>query len=267
MKWCAAGLLAVAAAGCGAGRQAASEAPQEWIEPATGMAFVRIPAGRFTMGSPLSEPGREEQERQHEVALSRPFYLGRYEVTQGEWQTVQGENPSWFPGNPSMPVERVNWFEVQQFLERLTDRSDDSRFRLPSEAEWEYACRAGATTAYPGGATLTTQQANVDGRLQSGPPVEPVFRGKPTPVGDFPANAWGLHDMTGNVWEWTSDEHCEYGDGPVVDPAVTCRARLKVIRGGSWYFGADSARCALRYTHNPSDRGFSLGFRVVREEK
>jgi sulfatase modifying factor 1 len=235
--------------------------PSRWTEAVTGIVFVEIPAGGFVMGSPTGEPGRESQERQHRVTISQQFWLGRFEVTQAQWQRVMSANPSHFHSpDGALPVEQVNWYEVHEFLQRLGKLSPGSSFRLPTEAEWEYACRAGTTTAYSTGATLSPKDANVsparDTRVDA--------RGRTMKVGSFAPNAWGLHDMHGNVWEWTDDDHCPYA-GDETDPRATCKSGVKVIRGGSWYFAADSARCALRYTHRPGDRGFSLGFRVVRE--
>ena len=246
-------VLLVVVAGC---RDAP---PRTWTEPSTRMSFVLAPAGRFTMGSPPGEPGREAQERPHEVTLTRAFYIGRHEVTQAQWRVVMGGNPSTFAGRGGdHPVENVSYAEVAAFLERLNARAPAGvAFRLPTEAEWEYACRAGTTTAYHGGPTLRWSEANYNAD-----PASAATHGT-TAVGRFPPNAWGLHDMHGNVWEWTGDDHCPYPDGPARDPRASCGSGLKVIRGGSWYFGADSARCALRYTHPPADRGFSLGFRVV----
>jgi len=237
-------LVVCFAAACGPNGAAASKI---WVEPTTGMAFVSIPAGSFTMGSPPGEAGREPGEVPHVVTMPRSFWMGKFEVTQTEWQAVMGGNPSSFSASGGdFPVEQVNWFEVHAFLTRLAARTPGNRFRLPTEAEWEYACRAGTTTAYSTGPTLTRGQANITASATTAP----AERGQTTRVGSFPPNPWGLYDMHGNVWEWTDDDA-----GP-----------LKIIRGGSWYFGADSARCALRYTHRPQDRGFSLGFRVVREQ-
>lgn len=250
----------------GASCRAPGSAPPVWREPATGMAFVLVPAGRFAMGSPADEPGREAQETRHPVVLTRPYWLGRTEVTQAQCRTVLGADPSHFAAlADELPVERVSLHDVERFLAELERRSPGSRFRLPTEAEWEHACRAGRATAYPTGARLTTAEANYDGRypLPGQPPGE--NRDRPTKVASFPPNPWGLHDMNGNVWEWTADEHCPYPEGEAVDPLGRCGAALRIIRGGSWAFGADSARCALRYTHAPQDRGYSLGFRVVRE--
>ena len=166
--------------------------------------------------------------------------------------------------DPDLPVVNVNWFEVNAFLEKLS-AFRSGRYRLPSEAEWEYACRAGTTTAYSTGAALTTDQANYNGEFPLPGHARGRNRAAVSKAGSFPPNAWGLHDMHGNAWEWTADPLCPYPDGPSTDPAAACDAPLKVIRGGSWRFNADSARCALRYTHNPQDRGDSLGFRVVLE--
>ena len=235
-----------------------------WTEPRTGMVFALVPAGRFLMGSPESERYREVQEVRHEVTISRPFFLGAFEVTQQQWRAVMATTPSWFGGGGRRPVENVNWFEVQDFLRRMTAASGDGVFRLPTEAEWEYACRAGTTTAYHLGTSLTADQAMVDPRSSEDATGAPGTGG-PARVGAFAPNPWGLHDMHGNVWEWTADPHCDYPATGTTDPRPACSGPRKVIRGGSWYFRADSARCASRYTHRPQDRGFSLGFRVLRE--
>ncbi len=255
-------LLALVTAAC-------ADPPVEWSDPTTGMAFVLVPAGTFTMGTPETEPGHQADEVLHRVRISRPFYLGKYEVTQGEWQRATGGNPSHFQSCGSRcPVERVSWYEVQGFLARL-GRLSGERYRLPTEAEWEYACRAGTTTAFSTGSGLGSTRADYDARYPLPGHPRGAYRERPTPVGTFPPNPWGLFDLHGNVWEWTADEHCPYeqpaAGGEVVDPVDRCGAPLKVIRGGSWYFDEASARCGLRYTHRPQDRGFSLGFRVVRE--
>ena len=216
------------------------------------------------MGSPPGERGREAEETAHSVTISRPFYLGATEVTQGQWERVMGSNPSHFRScGPGCPVEEVSWYDVQAFIARL-DSLTSRRFRLPTEAEWEYACRAGTTTPFSTGSDLTPEQANYDaeGSAHAASPV--AFRRSPAPVASFAANAFGLFDLHGNVWEWTSDDHCPYPGGPVADPVANCSSEEKVIRGGSWYFDRDSARCALRYTHRPQDRGPSLGFRLAR---
>lgn len=234
-------------------------------EPLTGLQFVRIQSGRFTMGSPPGQPGRQSEETAHEVVLTRDFYLSVTEVTQRQWLAVMGSNPSTFSrAGLDAPVEQVSWHEVQTFLERLNARSS-KRFRLPTEAEWEYACRAGTKTAYAFGDHLSTAQANYDGRFLLPGQAKGTFRGTTLPVRSFQPNAWGLYDMHGNVWEWCADEYCPYPTTPSTDPVNACGSPYKVIRGGSWYFGADSARSALRYTHEPHLRGFSIGFRVARD--
>jgi formylglycine-generating enzyme required for sulfatase activity len=240
-----------------------------YTEPFTGMRFVLLPAGEFTMGSPPGEPGRQDDEVAHRVVLSRPFYLAATEVTQGEWTKVMGSNPSRFRElGPQAPVERVSWVEVHEFLRRLNGRLDtrgEGRFRLPTEAEWEYACRAGATTAYASGDRLSTDDANYDGRYPLPDQAVGADRGTTAQVGSFRPNRWGLYDLSGNVWEWCEDDYCPYPAHEVRDPLDRCGSGLEVIRGGSWVFGADSARCALRYTHAPQLRGYSLGFRVARD--
>lgn len=227
------------------------------------MRFVRIPAGTFTIGSPQSEPGHQESERLHQVTISRPFTIAACEVTQRQWIAVMGNNPSHFRG-PDLPVESVNWYEAHEFLRRLNARGE-GRFRLPTEAEWEVACRAGTRTAYAFGNVLSAADANYDARYPLPGDKPGPYRGAPIAVASFRPNAWGLFDMHGNVWEWCEDDFCPYPAGPATDPLGRCNSGLKVIRGGSWYFNADSARSALRYTHRPQDRGFSLGFRVVRD--
>jgi sulfatase modifying factor 1 len=237
------------------------------VDPLTGMAFSLIPAGSFDMGTPETEPQREPQERLHRVTISRGFYLGVHEVTQREWTRVMRANPSNFKGCPACPVERVTYFDVEQFLERLNAAKGWPGFRLPTEAEWEYACRAGGHDAYGASATITPSRANyaADHKAPATAHPERQAPGRTLPVGTFAPNAFGLFDMSGNVWEWTSDDHCAYPDSGVTDPSGRCGSGLKVIRGGSWYFGADSARCGMRYTHRPQDRGFSLGVRLAHD--
>ena len=236
-------------------------------EPWTGMTFVELPPGRFTMGSATTEASRNDDELLHDVEITRPFFLGQTEVTQQQWRTVMGNTPSQFAGcGPRCPVENVSYAEVQKFLDKLNAHTPQTlRYRLPSEAEWEYACRARTTGPFSTGENLTTAQANYNGRQPYGSFPAGEFRQKPTPTGTFPLNPWGLADMHGNVWEWTSDWYGPYSEGPAanIDPRGAGSGDKRVIRGGSWFFDANSARCALRYTHAPQDKGFSLGFRVA----
>jgi formylglycine-generating enzyme required for sulfatase activity len=234
----------------------------EW----TGMPLVEIPGGRFTMGSASSETGRNDDETLHDVELTRPFFLGRNEVTQQEWKTVMGTAPSQFATcGAKCPVENVTFADIQQFLAKLTGRTKLRRYRLPTEAEWEYACRARTTGPFSTGENLTTAQANYNGTQPYDKFPAGDFRQRPTPVGTFGLNPWGLADMHGNVWEWTSDWYGPYAETTAanIDPHGLASGEKRVIRGGSWFFDANSARCGLRYTHAPQDRGFSLGFRVA----
>ena len=236
--------------------------PEQWTEPASGIAFVRIDAGEFTMGSPPDEPGHQDDEARHRVRLSRPFFLARTEVTRRQWRALMPPHDD--SADPDLPAVNVNWLDVNAFVGKL-NALGRGRFRLPTEAEWEYACRAGTTTPYSTGALLTTDQANYNGEFPLPGQARGSNRRALSKAGTFAPNPWGLRDMHGNAWEWTADPKCPYPSGDVVDPEPSCDAELKAIRGGSWRFNADSARCALRYTHRPQDRGDSLGFRVVRE--
>jgi formylglycine-generating enzyme required for sulfatase activity len=260
------GALTLAACSPAQKEPAAAPVPA-WREPVTGMVFLHVAPGRFRMGSGPEEKGRQEDETPHEVVLTRGFYLGRHEVTRAEWTAVMGRDPSQVRGcGPRCPVETVSYLSIQEFIERLDKLSPDgSRFRLPTEAEWEYACRAGTSTPFSTGGNLTTEQANYDGRYpyEGHPPGR--YLGRPAPVGSYLPNPWGFHDLHGNVWEWCEDRYGPSPAGEVRDPRGPDTGGRRVIRGGSWYFDANSARCALRYTHAVSDLGFSLGFRLVRE--
>jgi len=236
-----------------------------YLEPTTGMVLVAVPPGSFVMGSQPTEAGRNVDETPHRVTLTDVFYIGQREVTQAEWKQVMNSNPAHFSSCARCPVEQVTFDEVNDFLARLSGNTVAMRFRLPTEAEWEYACRAGATTPFNTGEQLTADQANIDGRYPYAGGPAGAARGKTTPVGSFKPNAWGLSDMHGNVWEWTNDWYGPYDGAHATNPPGPSRGTKRVIRGGSWAFDANSARCALRYTHSPQDKGYSLGFRVVAE--
>jgi formylglycine-generating enzyme required for sulfatase activity len=214
------------------------------------------------MGTPVTEPWREAQEVPHAVRLTVPYYLARYELTQSQWAGVMGANPSNFKDcGGSCPVERVNYLDVERFLHRLNQRGRPG-FRLPTEAEWEYACRAGGTEPFGHRSSLSSLDANIDGTYPYNAP-KGIARNRTTAVGQFAPNPWGFFDMSGNVWEWVQDWYCLYPDKPVADPVGRCSSEFRVIRGGSWKFDGGSARCGVRYTHRPQDSGYSLGVRLA----
>lgn len=256
--------VAAATIGLSVAAAAAQKTPTS-TEPGAGIELVEIAAGRFVMGSPPGETGRNADEAAHDVTLSRAFYLGRFEVTQEQWARVMGTNPGHFAGcGPRCPIETVSFFDIERFLEKLNAATATPfTYRLPTEAEWEFACRAATVTPFSTGMNLTAEQANYNGEHPYASFAKGLFRRGPTPVGSFAPNAWGLSDMHGNVWEWTADWYGAYPAGAAVDPHGPPAGEKRVIRGGSWYFDANSARCALRYTHAPKDRGFSLGFRLA----
>ncbi|MBS1794308.1 MAG: formylglycine-generating enzyme family protein [Acidobacteria bacterium] len=226
------------------------------------MEFVKIPAGSFTMGSPPGEKDREDNENQHRVTIGRDFYLGKYEVTQAQWKAVMGSNPSIFKGD-NLPVENVSWDDAQEFIKKLNAKGEGT-YRLPTEAEWEYAARAGTTTAFSFGDSLSSEQANFDGNYPYGTASKGKYLAKTTPVGSYAPNGWGLYDMHGNVWEWCADWYGDYPDGSVADPTGPGSGSNRVNRGGSWRSHGRGLRSAYRYGYVPSDRYYILGFRLVR---
>ena len=234
------------------------------------MTMVFIPAGSFDMGSPENEPNRGSDETLHRVTISKPFWMGKYEVTQEQWQAVMGNSLSNFKG-PKLPVETVSWDDCQQFLSRLNQKHPGKIFRLPTEAEWEYACRAGTTTAYqwgddPDGGAGWCNAADQAAKRQN--PGWTVFSwddgyANTAPVGSFRANAWGLFDMHGNVWEWCQDWYGPYQAGAQTDPGGAPNGKDRVARGGSWYRPPGLVRSAYRLWVHPGLRNWSVGFRVV----
>jgi formylglycine-generating enzyme required for sulfatase activity len=218
-----------------------------------------IPAGEFLMGSPDSDKdARPDEKPQHRVRITRPFYLGKYLVTQAQWQAVMGSDPSHVKG-PKNPVEMVSWNDCQAFLDKLNTKSGGrgGKFQLPTDAQWEYACRAGSTTRYCFG----DEESGLDEFAWYG-----NSGGRTHPVGEKKPNAWGLYDMHGNVWEWCGDwlDGGYYARSPVDDPMGPTRGSNRVIRGGGWNGGAGDCRSALRSGDEPGDRDGILGFRVAR---
>ena len=219
--------------------------------------MVLIPAGKFKMGSPASEEGRRNVETQHVVILTKSFYMGKYEVTQEQWETVMGDNPSETKG-AKLPVTNISWDDCQKFIKKLNGVTK-GKYRLPTEAEWEYSCRAGTTTTYSFGSKITPKDANYAGSKI----------GEPVAVGSYKPNAFGLYDMHGNVLEWCEDkmgegEMVDYPAGAVIDPKGPETDRGRSLRGGSYFPGPDSElRSAARIW--TADGGFtSIGFRLAR---
>ena len=198
------------------GLPAKSAAPPPAFANSLGMEFAAIPAGGFVMGCPDHETGWNVSEIRHSVRISKGFLLGIHPVTQAQWQAVMGNNPSCFKGD-NLPVERVSWKDAVAFCKKL-GHTDGKKYRLPTEAEWEYACRAGSDHPFHFGPTLSTAQANCDGRTACNTGKKGVYREKTTPVGSFPANDRGLFDMHGNVDEWCADWYAEYSSEQALDP-------------------------------------------------
>jgi formylglycine-generating enzyme required for sulfatase activity len=240
--------------------------------PASRIEFVRIPAGEFLMGS---NNGEDDEKPAHRVRISRDFEIGKYEVTQAQWEMVMGSNPSYFQ-SADRPVERVSWDDVQQFIQILNSRSRKYNYRLPTEAEWEYACRAGSTGDYAGDLESMAWYGNNSGgqyidaaeinRIDSANYFNRILNngGQTHPVGQKRSNAWGLYDMHGNVWEWCHDWYGPYSSNYQVDPQGPGSGSYRVYRGGSFFFTAATCRSAFRDNRSPGDRYIILGFRLVR---
>jgi sulfatase modifying factor 1 len=205
--------------------------------------------------------GRDES--QHEVTLSRGFWLADTACTQALWQAVTGANPSEFQDDVRNPVENVSWRDVQAFLSELNRRVPGLQARLPSEAEWEYACRAGTTTPFSFGDNISPEQVNYNGDSPYAGGEKGLNREKTVPVGSLPANPWGLYEMHGNVWEWCADWYGDYPTAPQLDPTGPQTGGSRVLRGGSWSSDGRGARCALRGGFGPDYRGRGIGFRFA----
>ncbi len=262
--------------------------------------MITIPDGRFMMGSPLNEQGCYSLEGPHHEVTLTSFCLSQTPITQAQWRTVAGwearegehwgfelnPNPSWFQcqegkgearllegeaSTDQRPVERVSWEEAMEFCSRLSQRTGRT-FTLPSEAQWEYACRAGTTTPFHFGETITSELANYDASFAYANGPKGDYRKQTTPVGMFPANAWGLQDMHGNVWEWCLDPWHESYEGAPSDGSAwvdgeglngeDTSERVRLLRGGSWFTLPRSCRSAFRLRNLPDNRNHSSGFRV-----
>jgi sulfatase modifying factor 1 len=245
--------------------------PPERVTNSLGMEFVLIPAGSFHMGSPKREEGYQGNERRHKVTLTKRFYMQTTEVTIGQWHAVMGKGfINLHKGPENLPVTRVSWFDVQNFILWL-NRKNDGVYRLPTEAEWEYACRAGTQTPYYWGSEVTCSNAMYGNNpmdnywCESYVAEHGLEPGKPAPVKSYPPNPWGLYDMSGNVWEWCQDWFYYYPMGHLIDPKGPEHGNSRARRGGSWFGGPESLRSGNRNFANPAFKEVTLGFRLVRE--
>jgi formylglycine-generating enzyme required for sulfatase activity len=286
--------------------QGASTVWSDPSAPSTGQRFYRavsvaapmdpnlvfIQPGTFTMGSPTSEALRNSDEVQHTVTISRGFWMGKFLVTQGDYLAVVGSNPSYFrngidgtnnggtgstiTNELSHPVETVSWFNASNYCALRTQQEragglipTNYVYRLPTESEWEYACRAGTTTAFYLGSGLHSGEANFDGKHEYDASVGEIYNpsgiylGETTAVGSYAANGWGLYDMIGNVFEWCQDWYGTYPAGSVTDPQGAVSGSSRVIRGGDWNYFARICRSASRFYDPPDGRGSIIGFRVL----
>jgi len=233
-----------------------------------GIPFIWIPAGCFMMGAPDAEKEREYDEGpRHRVSLDG-FWMSKYQITQGQWEAIMGNNPSRFKNGENYPVERINWDDTQAFIGKLNARGK-AHFRLPTEAEWEYACRAGTTTPFYFGNTISSDtQVNYDGDHPYGDGPQEIYREETTPVGNFPPNAFGLYDMHGNVLEWCQDWYDKkfYSSAEATKRNPVCNnseSGYRVLRGGSWVNYAWNSRSAYRDWGAPDYRYLFIGARLV----
>jgi formylglycine-generating enzyme required for sulfatase activity len=245
-----------------------SNPKQNYLVPGVALEMVPVPAGEFLMGSPgglfRGEKNRNGDEAQHLVGLTQPFWLAKHLVTQAQWKAVMGDNPSHFEGD-DLPVENVSWEDAMAFCLKLNqmdgNRPSGYLYSLPTEAQWEYACRAGTTTATAFEDSLSSRDANFNGDYPYAGAAKGLYLKKTTPVGKYRPNAWGFYDMHGNVWEWCADWYGNYPSGSVVDPTGPSTGTHRVFRGGSWVSYGELCRSANRYRNTPGFRRLTLGFR------
>ncbi len=221
--------------------------------------------GSFLMGSPDDEPERDIDETQHQVTLTQGYWLGETTVSQALWQAVMGNNPSRSQqdGNINLPVECISWDDCQQFCAQLNSLIPGLALTLPTEAQWEYACRAGTQTPFSTGAQLTTEQANYHGHYPYSNGAKGEYRKKTVAVDAFEPNAWGLLQMHGNVYEWCKDGMRDYSQQAATDPVGDVDRPERVVRGGSWIYGARLCRSAYRSDYGSSNYRFNIGLRVT----
>jgi len=250
--WLVTGVLLLSGFALMTGILEAQPAPAQTMTNRIDMEFVLIPAGTFKMGS---NTGDQDERPVHQVTISQAFYMGKYEVTQSQWQAVMGTNPSASPGDANRPVEQVSWNEAQTFISKLNAMEGVQFYRLPTEAEWEYAARAGSPSIYGFGNDPKSLGEYAWYRANSERRTHPVGQKRP--------NAWGLYDMLGNVWEWVQDWDGKYPTGPETDPKGPETGAYRMRRGCGWNSEANVCRIANRYSVIGYRDDF-LGFRVVR---
>jgi len=264
-------LMIMAAPGPPAAAGNNASLPQEFTND-LGMQFVLIPAGGFVMGSPPQEPFRDGGggEKQHRVFISQPFYMQTTEVTLKQWWALMGKQLFGRRKGPdNLPVTAVSWYDANEFIAELNARGKHT-YRLPTEAQWEYACRAGTDTAYSWGREIDCSRAmyaNNPGKAEAcvaDHQSQGLEIGRPAPVKTYAANPWGLYDMHGNVWEWCLDIYDDYPTQPVTDPEGPASGTNRVRRSGSWFKYGFQCRCANRAYAHPAARMETTGFRIIR---
>jgi len=246
-----------------------SELPELYFEPSVPLpelfSFVFIPPGELVIGSPETELGRNEDEVLHKVKITKGFFLQTTPVTQKQWKIIMGNNPARFAKNgDSHPVESVSWYDCQKFIVRLNSL-EKATYRLPTEAEWEYACRSGTVSPCTGG-EIVELFCGIDPNLDTMGWYCGNSNRTTHPVAQKKGNAWGLFDMHGNVFEWCQDWYGDYPSTPQTDPSGPLSGPGRVIRGGSWFSNAKSCRSAARFYWHPNGKSDFIGFRLVKEE-
>jgi formylglycine-generating enzyme required for sulfatase activity len=246
-----------------------------------GMTFTYIPPGQFLMGASSEEVENAEQSKkigylkdetpQHQVTIKNGFWLSITEVTQEQWESVMGNNPSTSKSSncPKCPVETVSWNDAKEFIRKLNEKNDEFEYRLPTEAEWEYAARAGTTTVFAFGNSLDSNQANFNGESPYGKDVKSIFKGKPDLVRNYEPNAFGPYDMHGNVSEWCEDIYTENFNSLPTDGSANLKGdpKKRVIRGGSWIQSGFNCRSANRDPWDFDQKFSNIGFRVAAQLK
>ncbi len=229
------------------------------------MEMIWINPGRFIMGSPENERKREDNEIQHEVIISKGFWLGKYEITQNQWESVMKTRPwegqIFVKQSPNHPAVYISWYDVQDFIAKLNEAEKTNAYRLPTEAEWEYACRAGTKTAFS-----FDDDRKIDEYAWTGKNTYDLGNMFAQAVGQKKPNPWGLYDMHGNVWEWVQDYYGPYENKTQIDPKGPESGNMRVFRGGSFYYLPNFTRSAYRGYNSPKHKLFNLGARLAKSE-